>query len=64
MAKTRLVPLKQLTLPKLELMAALTAAKLSSFITDALKSNSCSINPWTDSQIVLHWIKGKKWHNM
>ena len=60
MTKARVAPLKQLTLPKLELMAALTAVELSSFITDALKSNSCSINLWTDSQIVLHWIKGKK----
>ena len=63
MAKARVVPLKQLTLPKLELMAALTAARLSSFITDALKFCNCSVNLWTDSQIVLHWIKGEKRNN-
>ena len=30
---------------------------------DALISNSYFINLWTDSQIVLHWIKGEKWNN-
>ena len=63
MAKARVAPLKQLTLPKLELMAALTAARISSFITDALKFCNCSVNLWTDSQIVLHWIKGEKRNN-
>ena len=63
MAKARVAPLKQLTLPKPELMAALTAARLSNFITDALKSNSFSISLWTDSQIFLYWIKGEKWNN-
>ena len=60
MAKARVAPLKQLTLPKLELMAALTAARLCSFISGALKSLTCSIHLWADSQIVLHWLRGEK----
>ena len=63
MAKASVAPLKQLTLPKLELMAALTAARLSSFITNALKFCNCSINLWTDRQIILHCIKGEKRNN-
>ena len=63
MAKARVAPLKQSTLPKLELMAALTAARLSNFAVEALTSLNCSINLWTDSQIVLHWIKGEKRNN-
>ena len=45
-------------------MAALTAARLSNFILEALTSLDCSINLWTDSQIVLHWIKGEKRNNV
>ena len=64
MAKARVAPLKQLTVPKLELMAALTAARLHSFISDALKSLTCSIYRWTDNHIVLHWLRGEKWNNV
>ena len=64
MAKARVEPLKQLTLPKFELMAALTAARLCSFISGALKSLMCSIHLWTESQIVLHWLRGEKWNNV
>jgi len=60
MAKARVAPLKQLTLPKLELMAVLMAARLCNFISVALKSPRCSIQLWTDSQIVLHWLRGEK----
>ena len=63
MAKARVVPLKQLKLPKLELMVALNAAKLSSFIKDALTFHNCSVNLLINSQIVLHWIKDEKRNN-
>ena len=44
MARSRVAPLKQLTLPKLELMAALTAARLSSFLMTALSCfNHCNL---------------------
>ena len=64
MAKARVAPLKRLTLPKLELMAALTAVRLCNFIMEALTPLRCSTHLWTDSQIVLHWIKGEKRSNM
>ena len=53
MAKNRVAPLKQLSLPTLELMAALIAARLSKFIRDVLHSINLSLHLWTDSQIVL-----------
>ncbi|XP_064646772.1 uncharacterized protein LOC135499753 [Lineus longissimus] len=62
MAKTRVRPLKDITLPRMELMGALIATRLTKHILNAL-SNSVQINNstlWTDSQIVLHWIKGNK----
>jgi hypothetical protein len=56
-SKTRVAPLKKLTLPRLELMGALLSAKLSDSIIKALKLKlACYF--WTDSQITLFWIKG------
>ena len=60
MAKTRVAPLKQLTLPKLELMAALTGARLSSFIMNTIKLSPSMVHLWTDSQIVLYWLQSEK----
>ena len=59
MAKSRVAPLKPLTLPKLELMGALTAARLCNFIVKALHPLSLTTHFWSDSQITLHWIKGE-----
>ncbi|XP_065918796.1 uncharacterized protein [Dysidea avara] len=64
MAKSRVAPLKPLTLPKLELMGALTAARLCSFILQALTTLNLSIQLWSDSQIALHWIMGQKSNNV
>ena len=60
MAKSRVAPLKALTLPKLELMAALVATRLSNFIIHSLTLQQPSIYLWTDGQIVLHWIQSTK----
>jgi len=62
-AKSRVAPLKQLTLPKLELMGTLTAARLCDFVVQALHPLSLSTYFWSDSQIILHWIKGDKHTN-
>ena len=60
MAKTRVAPLKQLTLRKLELMAALIGARLSSFIMNSIKLFPSVVHLWTDSQIVLYWLQSEK----
>ena len=58
MSKTRVAPIKKLTLPKLELMGALLCARLVRFVESAL---DLKIKPtvacWTDSTITLGWIK-------
>ena len=59
MSKLRAAPLEQLTLPRLELKAAVLAAELSSFIKTSL-SIDCTVQLWSDSQIVLHWIASHK----
>ena len=59
MSKTRAAPLKQLTLPKLELNAAVLAARLAHFIMKSLTIN-LTVHLWSDSQIVLCWISSQK----
>ena len=60
MARTRVAPVKRVTLPRLELLAALLAARLGKYIQNALKSIKIDeIYYWTDSNIVLSWIQSK-----
>ena len=59
-AKTHVVPLKTLTIPCLELMAALVATRLTHFVINAILLSNPSVYMWSDSQIVLHWIKSQK----
>ncbi|XP_055909038.1 uncharacterized protein LOC129943861 [Eupeodes corollae] len=62
-AKNRVAPLKmdgssELTLPKLELTAALIAARLHAYLQRCLKLASAKYFLWTDSNIALNWIQG------
>ncbi|VDH97053.1 Hypothetical predicted protein [Mytilus galloprovincialis] len=58
MAKTRVAPFKKLTLPQLELMAAVIGARLAHHLQTTLKCSNITL--WSDSQIVLQWIKTTK----
>jgi len=60
MSKARVAPLQRLTLPKLELISALTGARLSYFISQALNTSRSTMHLWSDSQIVLCWLKSEK----
>ena len=62
MAKSCVAPLKNLTLPRLELKAAVVATQLATCIVDALLTHLTHIRVklWSDSQIVLHWIFSNK----
>lgn len=56
-AKSRVAPIKATTIPRLELCAALLGAELTASVTQALR---CTINRhvyWTDSSIVLCWLR-------
>ena len=64
-SKTRVSPLTQQTLPRLELLSCLLLARLTSHVLEALQSvidvkmGSC----FTDSRVALNWIQGedKQW---
>ena len=58
MSKSRVAPLKKLTLPQLELMAAVTGARLASYLSNHLKV--IKIVFWFDSQIVIYWFSSQK----
>lgn len=58
-AKARVAPIRQTTIPRLELMAALLASRLAKTIYDEFKIKPSSVVLWTDSMIVLAWIQAE-----
>ena len=67
-SKTRLAPLSQLTIPRLELLSALILSRLMTTVEEALKPLVAieRIYCWTDSTTALHWIIGtnKEWETL
>ena len=52
-AKARVAPLRQTTIPRLELMASLVASRLARTICDEFKIKPVSVTFWSDSRIIL-----------
>ena len=59
MSKSRVAPMKQLSIPRLELQGAMLGLRLAVTISSEIKIPLSDITFWTDSQTVLQWIHSK-----
>ena len=59
-SKTRLAPIKKMTIPRLELMAVLIGVRCLRFTKEQLKIHIENMYLQTDAQCVLWWLNSKK----
>ncbi|KAL9982838.1 hypothetical protein ACROYT_G004947 [Oculina patagonica] len=59
MSKSRVAPIKEVSLSRLELLAAVVNARLFKFVVDTLQIKMYRVVCWTDSIVTFHWIRGR-----
>ena len=58
MSKTRVAPLKGLTIRRLELCGALLMSQVVAHVQQVLTLPRCEVHAWTDSTVILGWLCG------
>uniref|UniRef100_A0A1I7VEH2 Integrase catalytic domain-containing protein n=1 Tax=Loa loa TaxID=7209 RepID=A0A1I7VEH2_LOALO len=56
-SKSRIAPIKGMTIPRLELMAILIGTRAAQFVMTQLDLTNIKVILWSDSKCALHWIK-------
>lgn len=55
-SKSKIASISPVTIPRMELLAAVLLVRLVKKVSNALKIDFTTVNLWTDSQIVLAWL--------